>query len=224
MIKTVFIDIDDTLIDFPSSADFASRKAAEETGITLPENTKEVFVAHNTALWKKVEQGIYTLDDIRRTRWKTIFADLGIKYDGEAFEVLFRKHLAYSKTHVEGAEELLIYLSSKYPVYVASNGPVFQQKNRMECAGLTKYMKDYFISEGVGYSKPSARFFETALRESGADAASSIMIGDSLSADIAGANNAGIKSIWMSHGRKREACDPCPTYTVAKLDEIKNIL
>ena len=94
----------------------------------------------------------------------------------------------------------------------------------MELAGLSKYVKGYFISEGVGYSKPSRDFFGTALRESGADADSTVMIGDSLSADIAGANGIGIQSIWLSHGNKREESDPCPTYTVSRLEEIKNIL
>ena len=224
MIKTVFIDIDDTLLSFPHCADFSAKMAAKEVGITLPENTGEVFTRHNKALWKKIEQGIYTLEDLRRVRWNTVFADLCISYDGEAFEVLFRKYLAYSKTHEKGAEELLSYLYKKYPLFVASNGPTFQQKNRMELAGLSKYISGYFISEEVGYSKPSTKFFEKALSVSGADKNEAIMIGDSLSADIAGANAVGIKSIWISHGEVRGENDPLPTYTVNEISEIKNIL
>lgn len=223
MFKVILIDIDDTILDFNKCAEYAMKKAAVDFNISWQDEIYKVFTVENPILWQNIEKGILTKDELHRTRWNIIFAKLGIVADGEEFEKRFRYHLESSAEKMEGAEDLLVYLKSKYKVYAASNAHYEQQLKRMALADFSKYIDGYFISEKIGAEKPSKEFFDACL--AGLDGVSKsevIMIGDSLSADIKGAKEYGLTSIWMK-GRKEGEC-AFADYTVSKLEEIKEII
>ena len=217
MNKTVY-----TWKDFNKCAEYAMKKAAVDFNISWQDEIYKVFTVENPILWQNIEKGILTKDELHRTRWNIIFAKLGIVADGEEFEKRFRYHLESSAEKMEGAEDLLVYLKSKYKVYAASNAHYEQQLKRMALADFSKYIDGYFISEKIGAEKPSKEFFDACFEILGCDKADAVMIGDSISADIKGAKNYGLTSIWMK-GRKNLESD-LADYTVTKLEQIKNIL
>ena len=112
-------------------------------------------------------------------------------------EHVFRSYLHNSAVPVSGALETLEALAGKYIFCAASNGPYEQQLNRLERGGMRKYFTHCFVSEKVGIEKPSLRFFEKCMEElPGIEPEECLMIGDSLTADIAGGHAAGLKTCW----------------------------
>ena len=143
---------------------------------------------------------------------------MGIDFDGEEFERRFLKTLHETAVKMDGADELLEYLSKKYTLHVASNAPENQQRLRLEKAGLLKYFDKIFTSEKIGFAKPQPEFYAYCLE--GLVPSECCMIGDSLSADVDGAAKAGMKTIWFNKKCKNETRD----VTVTSLVEIVNIL
>ncbi len=224
-IKAVLIDIDNTILDFNRSAIIASEKVASRHSVSLPENYPDIFHRINDELWGQLECGNIEKSDIYEMRFMKIFEEAGISADCHAFEEDFRKEMRLTAEKVPGAEEILSYLSSKYPVYTASNASRFQQAIRLEKAGLSQYLSGMFASEDIGFQKPAKEFFCYCCEQLYPVKPSEIiMIGDNISADIIGAKNFGLKSIWFNY--KGEAFDSYSftDFYVDKLRDIRNIL
>ncbi len=224
-IKAILIDIDNTLLDFDKSANKASYNTAEKYGITLPDNYNEIFHRVNDELWTSLQCGDIEKPDIYKMRFRKIFDILGIDADSDSFEEDFRKEMREIAELVEGAEEILKYLSAKYPVYTASNASRFQQEVRLKKSGLWQYLSGMFTSEEIGFQKPAKEFFTFCHKQlSPLSESEIIMIGDSISADITGAKNYGINTIWFNF--KGETIDNYgfTDYYVNSLYEIKDIL
>lgn len=222
-IKAILIDVDDTLLDFAKCARTSMQNAAKELSLVLPDGVETVFHNVNDGLWKKVECGEITAHDIYAVRWNIVFGKFGIDFDGPLFESHFRENLKTVCEKVDGADELLSYLSKKYPVYIATNALFLQQKIRLEKSGILPYIKGLFVSEQIGAAKPSSEFFKYCLSSLSLPSENVVMIGDSASADIAGAKNLGIKTIWFNKKRKAAEGVLCD-FTVNSLDEIKDLL
>ncbi len=229
-IKAVFIDIDNTLLDFDEYVRQTMKDGFEIFSLKRYEPYMyDVFTRINNALWKEIERGELTFAGLENVRWNKIFEALGIDFDGTVFEDYFRKALNKSAIPENGAYELLKYLSEKYIVCAASNGPFLQQTQRLELADMTKYFDYIFISEKVGVSKPSRGFFEYAFsmvneeRKKQILPHESIMIGDSLSSDIAGGKEYGMKTCY--YRKNPEMADLlCADFDVSDLGEIIDIL
>lgn len=231
MIKAVFFDIDNTLLDFNKCAIASINAVLKTRGVTPPENLKSTFVRINDSLWRRIERGELTLDGLREIRFNLIFKELGIGLDGVEFEQDFKHVLSESAEKVEGAEDILEYLSGRYRIFAASNAPLGQQTRRLELAGLLKYFEKVFTSGLVGYSKPSPEFFEGCMSfVPGLSRKEIIIIGDSLTADIIGGSKNGFKTCWFNYSKAPIPEDFAvsesarPDYTVFELSEIKNIL
>lgn len=223
MIKAVLLDVDDTLLDFDLGAREAATEAFKEAGLTYGDDVHRAFTRINNDLWRSVEKGLMTREELYKIRWQTILDSLGIKADGEKLERSFHLHLRESAIPVDGALELVRYLYQRYTLCIASNAPYRQQTLRLKKAGLYGYMKHIFVSEAIGFSKPSREFFEYCLKALSPLTPDEIMvIGDSLTADINGAAAFGLKSCYFN--RCGTDVKSPADYTVAGLDEIKNFL
>ena len=223
MISTVLIDIDDTLLDFNLCAKWAMEETAKAMKLSLPTHAFDCFQKINSSLWKQLEKKEIAPDGIYYVRWYKVSNALNVPFDGNKFEDYFLDHLSRSTIQVEGAAELLDYLSDKYKIYVASNGPFDQQVKRMKLAGMDRYISGYFVSEKIGYSKPSKEFFDTCYKEMQVSNRQEIlMIGDSLSADIKGAHNYGIKTCWFD--KERKGLTNAADFTVNHLLDIKDVI
>ncbi len=203
MMKAILIDIDGTLLDFDAYVKESMREGFAKFGIAdYKEEMYDTFLRINKGLWAQIEQGKLTLDGLRKVRWNMIFSALGLSYDGNVFERYFADRLFESAVPIEGAREALAYLAPRYTLCVASNGPYRQQITRLEKAGMLPYFSHIFVSEKIGASKPSDVFFSHCLsvlaEEKGSVCPSEVwMIGDSLSSDMAGAAQAGIKTCFF---------------------------
>ena len=187
MIKTVLVDIDNTLLDFDAGTKLAVKTLFPKYGIPYSDGVLKTFAAENAKLWDKIEKGELTKDELRRIRWNTIFRVLGVECDGEKFEKDYEDIVANTAVPIDGSEELLKYLKQNFSVYAVTNGFVKLQKNRLALCSFDKYFDGLFISEEIGANKPSKEFFDAVFKAlSFPEKESVILICDSLSADISG--------------------------------------
>ena len=201
--KAIFIDIDNTLLDFDAYVRTTMERGFAHFG--LPAYHPEMyhtFTAENNKLWRQIEEGTLTFAELQKIRWNNVFAALGIHFDGPAFEHYFRAALHESAIPVPGAMELLQSLSGRALLCVASNGPYEQQLHRLEIGGMKPYFDYFFISEHAGAAKPAPAFFDYAFRELNENRSvpilpqETLIIGDSLSSDIAGGLQYGMKTCY----------------------------
>ena len=177
--KVLLFDIDNTLLDFSAGAMQAMEEIFREAGLPYAPEMFAVFQVENDKLWA--------------VRWQTILARLGLDADGAAMEDVFRVRLHESAVPVPGALDVLAQLYGKYRLCAASNGPYAQQVNRLRRAGMLDAFEQLFISGQLGAEKPSRVFFDRCLAQlPGVRPEQCLMIGDSLTADIAGGRAAGM--------------------------------
>lgn len=225
MITTVLIDVDNTLLDFNECAGATIKKQFEKWNLQYNEKVFPVFKEVNDMLWLKIETGEIDKPTLYKLRWKTIFELLGIDADGLQFETEFREAFSDSKQAVEGAYEILEYLADKYTVCVASNASYQQQIKRLTNADMMKYLTHIFNSEQIGAPKPEKKFFDVCLERLGnIPKENIIMIGDSLSADIKGGIQYGIKTLWFNYDKMPVTDAVKADYIVDTLEEIKKYL
>lgn len=224
MIKAVLLDIDNTLLDFNQSAALAMEETFAEHRLPFAKENFYTFKSVNDSLWLKIESGELTRAELHATRFNIILGKLGLSYDGTAVEKSFLANLNHCAVKVDGAEELLSYLAAKYVLCTASNAPTVQNKTRLRYSGLNKYFTHEFVSEEIGYAKPDPRFFDVCFGVlSPIDRKETVMIGDSLTADVAGAVNYGIKTVWFNRGEINKV-PPKGVTEVKKLADIEKIL
>ncbi len=142
--------------------------------------------------------------------------DFGIEKDGAYLAERYQFFLSKQGQTFPGVEDLLKKLISKgYELYAATNGITYIQTGRLEQSGIAPFFKEIFISEQLHTQKPDAEFYEKiGTRIPNFDKNQTLMIGDSLSADIQGGNNAGIDTIWYNPHHLENKTQAQPTYEV----------
>ncbi|MDO4966068.1 MAG: YjjG family noncanonical pyrimidine nucleotidase [Lachnospiraceae bacterium] len=231
MIKAIFIDIDDTLLSFSGYVKQAMKDGFRKFGFKEYDETMyQTFNEVNSGLWRQIEDGSLTFSELKKIRWNMVFKELDIDFDGEKFEEYFREELSHSAIVEPGAYKMLEYLSKKYVLCAASNGPHDQQINRLRIGKLYDFFDYYFISESVGAQKPSREFFDYCikkLREDGMDGLlpeEIMIIGDSVSADMLGGKQYGIKTCLYNVNNKYSVKGEEADYMVNSLLDTMNIL
>ena len=227
--KNLFIDLDDTIYDFSS----ASREAFMETYELLHydrffdsfNHYYSIYEPYNLELWHIYGEGKITKEELNKRRYSYPLEVVGIK-DQELADTFCREALGRIPTKnrlIDGAIELLEYLSPKYNMYILSNGFKELQSHKMRTAGIDKYFDALILSEDIGVNKPNRELYEYALEKTGSKLEESIMIGDMFETDIVGAANIGMKQIYFNP-KKKESHKFAPTYMVTELLHIKDIL
>ncbi len=230
MIKAIWIDIDNTLLDFDAYVKQTMQTGFAKFGLrAYTPDMYLVFTEENNALWHQIEQKQLTFPELEKIRWNRVFARLEIPFDGTVFERYFRACLYDSAILEAGAAEMLAALQEKYLLCVASNGPYEQQVHRLEIAGIKPYFDGFFISEKIGASKPAHEFFDAAFAAQNAgrslpiSPAETLILGDSLTSDIAGGKAYGMQTCYYLRGRK----PPTPQtvdFTVEHLSDFPALL
>lgn len=223
MIKAVLIDIDDTIFDFEKCSKNAFKKTLKKLDLSYKEKDFLYFNKVNDILWSKQKLGGMNIEEVftHRSNMMSKYFELDIKK--EIFNDLFVEFLYDEVEMVDGIKDLLSYLSNKYQIYAASNGLYDMQVNRIKKSNLSKYFKDIFVSDKIGYEKPDERFFNKIMDITKYSNDDLIMVGDSIKSDIIGAKNSNIKSIYFNKENKKIS-DKNFTYQVKNLSEIKKIL
>lgn len=225
MIKYILLDIDDTLLDFKKAEAIAIRKTFSTMGIAVDDALIARYSEINAAQWERLERGELTREQVLVTRFDLLFEEMGMNIPSEMAQATYEYLLGIGHYFIEGAEELLKTLYGKYKLYVVSNGTANVQDRRLKSAGIGKYFEKIFISERVGYNKPSKEFFDVALSQiEGFDRNSAILVGDSLTSDILGGINAGIKTCRFNPHGKQSRPDIVPDYEIKSLSELPKLL
>ncbi|MBQ6980622.1 MAG: YjjG family noncanonical pyrimidine nucleotidase [Clostridia bacterium] len=225
MIQSVLLDIDNTLLDFNKSAKETIKCAFNELMLKFSEEVFDTFLRVNNSLWRKIEKKEITRQQLHSTRWWIIFDELKINADGEKMERLFLSNLENYAIPVDGALDLVGYLSGKYKLYTASNAPYAQQVKRLTLSKIMPFINGILNFEAQGINKPQRQFFEQCVKAMSPVTSDGIaFIGDSLSADMKGGKSVGFTTVWFNYeGKDVVPPDTCD-YTVKSLSEIKNIL
>lgn len=226
MIDFVFLDLDDTLLDFRAGEACAIRRALSELrGAAVDEAVIRRYSEINDAQWKRLERGELTIPEVRLVRFEILFAELGWSCSPDDAQATYERYLCDGHDTVRGAEALLDALYGKYALYIASNGTSYMQKKRIADAGLSHYFKDVFISEEMGAPKPKRAFFDACFaRIPHFDPARAIILGDSLTSDIAGGKGAGIRTCLYNPYRKPGRADIVPDFEIDRLDAFCDVL
>lgn len=201
MISTILWDVDGTLLDF-----IAAEKAAIKTlfgEFNLGQCSDEMIKRYseiNKTYWQRLERGEITKQEVLVGRFKEFFKSEGIDISVvEEFNSLYQLRLGDTIVYHDDSLEIIKSLQGRVRQYVVSNGTVEAQSKKLRLSGLGELVDGIFLSEHIGVEKPNIEFFDKVLEEiKPADRSSILIVGDSLTSDIQGGNNAGIVTCWYN--------------------------
>ncbi len=223
--KTILLDLDGTLLDFNVSERKALLKTFQKYGYHFTEEIRKIYDRINKDLWKQYELGKIDRDTVIYSRFGLLFDEIGIEGDGIAFEDDYQEILGMQHDLLEGALEIVQYLYERYDLYIVTNGVTATQMQRIKESALDIYMKQIFVSEATGYQKPMKEYFDYCFRHiDNIDIARTMIIGDSLTSDIKGGNNAGITTCWFNPEGLPNDLDVIIDYEIRKLKDLYLIL
>ena len=224
MIEFLFLDLDDTILDFHKAERIALSKTIRDFGVEPTEEVLHRYHLINKWHWEQLELGKLTRAEVLENRFKVLFQELGREVDATACARAYERNLSVGHYFLPGAEEAVEALHKKYRLFLASNGTASVQKGRMTSANLYRFFEKVFVSQEIGYNKPSEAYFDTCFAQiPGFDRAKAIMVGDSLSSDIKGGINAGIATVWVNPEHK-DCGNVKPDYEIESLSQLEALL
>lgn len=204
MIKTLLWDVDGTLLDFGKSEEYGIRKCFDI--FRLGECTDEMLLRYskiNRKYWEMLERGELTKSEVLRGRFAEFFEKENISFDKiDDFNTEYQYRLGDKVFFCDNGLETVTALKGKVKQYAVTNGTYLAQSRKLNQSGLDKIFDGIFISDKIGFEKPSVEFFDAVQKEIGEFQKDDVMIiGDSLTSDMQGGNNANILCCWYnSHG------------------------
>lgn len=224
--KALLIDIDGTLLDYRQSEALGISAIMEHYGVTPTPELAAHYHDVNQSFWEKYEKGEITRAQINEGRYPAFFGELGVEVDPEVCEEIYQNFVNNRLVPVEGAEDMLRYLSGKYLLYAASNGYSDKQRERLRKAGMISYFTDIFVSQETGSQKPQKEFFDYcfARMPAGLKRDEVMIIGDGLTSDMRGGNNAGIHTCWLNAFGEVNHAGVSIDVEIHSLAEIRNFL
>lgn len=225
----IFFDLDHTLWDFDKNAEetlnelYHSYKL-NDVGLKSATVFIETYTKNNHQLWADYHLGKITKEALRETRFKKTFLDLGLspeliplQFEDDYVNICPTKTNLFPHTH-----ETLTYLQDKYELHLISNGFKESTEYKVKNTFLTPYFKNVIISEVVGINKPDKAIFQYAIDKANTTAGQSLMIGDSIEADIRGALNFGMDAIYFNPNFTALPSDV--NWHINHLEELINLL
>lgn len=222
--KAVFIDIDDTLLDFKKCSQSALEESCKYMGVMYSPDLYDYFHRIDKALWDRQKKGELNVNEVLQIRFETLCKSLPREVDAYLFNRTFQRNLANTCVLIQGAKEILHYLSTKHTLFAASNGILEMQTSRLKLSGLHNYFKDLFVSDAIGFEKPDRRFFTHCLKESNYKSVEVLFIGDSWEADVEGAMQVGIDACWFTKEPKGTKAIYKPNFQIDKLNKLQELV
>ena len=227
----VFFDLDHTLWDFETNSretlhDLYHELELVNKGIGNFEDFHNTYNHYNQIFWDRFRKGFISREELRWKRmWRTLTEfRIGDETLARDMSERYLEILPTKKNLFDDTLEILNYLDGKgYPMHLITNGFEKTQHAKMHHSGIKHFFREVITSEAAGIMKPHVAIFEYALQKTGARADNSIMIGDTLDADILGANNAGIDTVYFNPAVPADG-EIVPTYVIQTLGEIKLLL
>ena len=225
IVKDIFFDLDHTLWDFDKNSMLAFKRVFKKFKITIEFDAfLKIYEPINVEYWKKYREDKVSKENLRRGRLIDSFNFFDLIYTTEKIDEIadaYIQELPFDNHLFEGAVEILDYLILKYKLHIITNGFEEVQHKKLKNSGIDHYFSTVTTSEEVGLKKPNPKVFLTALNKANSFPTQSVMIGDSLEADILGANNIGMQTIFYNY---RNESISKKIKSIDSLLEIKNYL
>jgi YjjG family noncanonical pyrimidine nucleotidase len=225
-IKHIFFDLDHTLWDFEKNSALAFEKIFQELNFNIDsQQFMDIYNPINVAYWKLYERNEIDQEALRVNRLKDAFEAIDFEVTLEeinSISNLFIEYLTSNNHLIDGTIDLLEYLKDKYTLHIITNGFSFVQEVKLQKSNLDKYFVTITNSELAGHKKPHQNIFQYALLLANASKNQSIMIGDSIEADVLGAINFGMKAVYFNP--ENETVSHNQIIQIQKLIQLKNIL
>lgn len=225
MMEFLFLDLDDTILDFHKAERIALSKTLASFGLDPTEAVLGRYHIINKEHWERLERKELTRDQVLEGRFRTLFAELGRTVDAAAVTRAYEQNLSIGHYFLPGAQEAVQRLSQKYRLFLASNGTATVQHARLTSAGLYPYFEKVFVSQEVGHNKPSREYFDACFSQiPGFDVGKALMVGDSLTSDILGGSRAGMKTCWINPDHLPPRADIPADYQLERLAQLEALL
>lgn len=227
MITTILWDVDGTLLDFLAAEKAAMQSLFQELQLgTCTEGMIERYSKINRSYWERLERGEITKPEVLVGRFEEFFASEGIDISiASEFNQKYQLRLGDTIVYRDDSLNLVKSLKGKVKQYVVSNGTIIAQTKKLRLSGIGEWMDDIFLSEELGAEKPNIRFFEQVFDKIGVPKKDQVLIvGDSLTSDICGGNNAGILTCWYNPGKAKAPVGYKIDYEITDLHEVYDLL
>ena len=225
MYEFLFLDLDDTILDFQKAEHVALSKTLRAFGLEPSEEVLKRYNKINKAHWEALERKEMTRDQVLLGRFQMLFEEFRLDVDPEKVARSYEHNLSIGHWFLPGAEEAVERLSKKYKLYLASNGTASVQKGRMTSANLYRFFIKSFVSQEIGHNKPEKAYFDACFAQiPDFDKSKAIMVGDSLTSDILGGQNAGIATCWVNPNHKPRREDIRVDYEIEALSQLEDLL
>ena len=216
-------DADGTLYDFIKAEANALKIMFEYCGFGYTDSIRTRYREINEPLWRCHEKGEISLDQLQVLRFENLFKDLGVYHDPQDFNTRYLLELGKGSFLIDGALDICREIVSRgKKIFIVTNGLSATQASRIRHSPIRDYISDVFVSEHIGFQKPDKGFFDYVfprIPQVGKDKI--LIIGDSLTADIAGGNNAGIDTCWFNQHGVENGTGIAPVYEIRELKQIK---
>ena len=225
-IKVLFWDFDGTISDLSAMQYYLFNQTKKDLNIDIDDDKfYEDFEKINLHCWEKYERGEYTTKDVYFNRFDKLFKQYNIDRDPYEASMIFEKHVADKPFIHDNADEIIKSLMGKYKQYATTNGASEIQKAKLKVNGIINYFDAIFVSGDIGFNKPQKEYFDKVISFIGDYKRDEIMIiGDSQTSDMLGANNAGIVSCYYNPQKKDIDKNLHIDYQISSLNEIYKIL
>ena len=225
MFEFLFLDLDDTILDFQKAEHVALSKTLRGFGLEPTETVLKRYNLINKAHWEALERKELTREQVLLGRFQVLFEEMGISAEPVKVARAYEHNLSIGHWFLPGAEEAVARLSRKYKLYLTSNGTASVQKGRMTSANLYRFFENVFVSQEIGVNKPAVEYFEKCFAQiPGFDKTKAIIVGDSLTSDILGGQNAGIATCWVNPHHKQSRLDIRVDYEIEALSQLEDLL
>lgn len=225
----LLLDADGTLYDFEASQAHALERAYHGAGFanSLPYSPEilDCYSRINQSWWRRLERGECTKEELQLGRFREFFAALGLSFDPAEFNRMYMEELGNGTYLLPHAEEVCRELAKTCTLYIVTNGVSRTQRRRIGGSALNGLFREIFVSEDAGVPKPEIGYFEYVFSRLGeVDHRNILLIGDSLSSDMQGAENAGLDSCWLNPKGAPLPERPHITFTIRDLRELPAIV
>lgn len=219
-------DADGTLFDYDKAEENALKIMFDYCGFDYSESIRLKYREINSQVWKQYEEGQISKEELQPLRFLRLFNEIGVCYDVNDFNEKYLNELGKGAFLIDGALEICKKITSyNKKIYIVTNGILATQKSRIAHSQIKEYISDFFVSEFIGFQKPHKKYFEYVFSHiPQVEKEQILIIGDSLSADIAGGNNAGIDSCWLNESGEINSSNIIPTYKIRKLHELNRYI
>jgi len=225
VIEFLFVDLDDTILDFQKAEQIALAKTLQFFGLEPDPEVLSRYHLINKGYWERLERKEVTREKLLVDRFGDLFAEYGICVEPVQCARTYEKNLGTGHYFLPGAREAVEALSKKYKLYLASNGTSHVQAGRLKSANISHFFRGIFISQEIGVNKPDREYFERCFaRIPGFDRAKTMIVGDSLSSDILGGKQVGIMTCWVNPKGKPCPEELKPDYEIPALSDLEKLL